>query len=53
MDGGIALNDFVICGRTGEMRTIASIIEDAANAGTWWDDAIIELDWIDISTAIL
>ena len=31
---------------------IDDIIKDAEKAGVHWDDAIIELEWIDISESI-
>lgn len=50
--GGIAYQDFVICGCCGAILPIQEIIDDAVAYGYHWDDAIIELDWIDIDEAI-
>ena len=51
--GGIALHDFLICGKTGDILAIKSVIEAAAADGIHWDNAIIELAWQDVSNAIL
>ena len=53
MSGGIAYHDFIICGRTGDIKLIETIINDAQRAGIHWDDAVIELEWIDLSSSIL
>ena len=50
--GGIAFQDQVICGCCGGNRQIQDIIDDAALCGIHWDDAIIELEWVDISGVI-
>lgn len=52
MCGGIAYKDGIICGCCGAILSIQEIIDDAARAGIHFDDAIIELDWIDIEEAI-
>ena len=48
--GGIAYHDFVIDGIEGDILLIEAIV-NAANAidDIEFDDAIIELEWIDIS----
>ena len=51
--GGIAYHDFVICGCCGAILSIQEIIDDAVANGYHWDDAIIELEWSDISDEIL
>ena len=51
--GGIAYHDFVICGCCGTILSIQEIIDDAVANGYHWDDAIIELEWLDISDEIL
>ena len=51
--GGIAYHDFVICGCCGAILSIQEIIDDAVANGYHWDDAIIEMDWIDISQEII
>ena len=51
--GGIAYHDFVICGCCGAILSIQEIIDDAVANGYHWDDAIIELEWLDISDEIL
>lgn len=49
---GIAYRDEIICGCCGAILSIDEIIKDAEKAGIHWDDAIIELEWIDISENI-
>jgi hypothetical protein len=49
---GIAYKDEIICGCCGAVLSIDEIIKDAEKAGVHWDDAIIELEWIDISESI-
>ena len=53
LSGGIAYHDFVICGCCGAILSIQEIIDDAVANGYHWDDAIIELEWLDISDEIL
>ena len=50
--GGIAYKDEIICGCCGAILSIDEIIKDAEEAGYHWDNAIIELEWIDIDEAI-
>lgn len=50
--GGIAYHDFVICGRRGVVLTIDRIVEGAVKSGICWDNAIIELEWINLSDEI-
>ena len=50
--GGIAHHDTVICGDNGAVLLIDDIIKDAEKFNIHWDDAVIELEWIDISGAI-
>jgi hypothetical protein len=50
--GGIAYQDFIICGCCGAILKIDDIIKDAEKAGVHWDDAIVELEWINISESI-
>lgn len=49
---GIAYKDEIVCGCCGAVLSIDEIIKDAEKAGVHWDDAIIELEWIDISENI-
>lgn len=49
---GIAYKDEIICGCCGVILSIDEIIKDAEKAGVHWDDAIIELEWVDISENI-
>ena len=49
---GIAYKDEIICGCCGAVLSIVEIVKDAEKAGIHWDDAIIELEWIDISESI-
>lgn len=51
--GGIAYNDFIICGCCGAKLWIEDIISDAKKFGMHFDDAIIEMEWIDISKEII
>ena len=53
MCGGIAYKDEIICGCCGTVLSIQEIINDAEKAGVHFDDAIIELDWIDIDQEII
>lgn len=50
--GGIAIHDHIICGCCGAVLLTEDIIKDAAKAGIHWDDAVVELDWADISDII-
>jgi hypothetical protein len=52
MCGGIAYHDEIICGCCGAVLSIQEVIDDAVEAGIHWDDAIVELEWIDIEEAI-
>ena len=52
MCGGIAYHDFVICGCCGTILPIQEIIDNAAEFGYHWDDAIVELAWINVEEAI-
>ena len=49
---GIAYKDEIICGCCGAILSIDEVIKDAEKAGVHWDNAIIELEWIDISENI-
>ena len=51
--GGIALHDFIIDGLTGDILITDKVVKRAAADGVHWDDAVIELEWLDISDAIL
>ena len=51
--GGIAYRDFLIDGHRGAVNLIAVILEAAADDGKDADQAIIELDWLNINQAIL
>ena len=50
--GGIAYRDEIICGCCGAALLIEDIIKDAESVGIHWDDAIVELEWIDIDDII-
>ena len=50
--GGIAYHDFIICGCCGAIMPIEDIIEEANEFGVHFDDAIKELEWVDISDEI-
>ena len=49
---GIAYKNEIICGCCGAILSIDEVIKDAEEAGIHWDDAIIELEWINISENI-
>lgn len=51
--GGICYHDFIIKGDTGEIDAIQNIINHAEKEGVFWDDAVVELDWVDIDEDIL
>lgn len=46
MIGGIAYNDYIICGECGGLVMVDEVLEQ------FGEDGIRELDWIDISEAI-
>lgn len=50
--GGIALYDYIICGCCGEMLLTDEVVKNAEMADIHWDDAVIELEWIDLSDII-
>lgn len=50
--GGIALFDFIICGCCGSKTPTDEIVADAVRAGVHWDDAVIELEWVNLSDII-
>lgn len=51
-DGGIAYKDILISGIDGEVYTLNYIIGKARDCGMRASDAIIELEWINISESI-
>lgn len=50
--GGIAYQDFIICGSNGDIMNIDEIINEAAADGVHFDDAIVELSWANIDRKI-
>ena len=50
--GGIALHDFIICGLTGNILITDKVVKKAVADGIHWDDAVVEMEWLDISDAI-
>ena len=52
MIGGIAYHDFIICGSTGNILPIEKVIAAAVSTGMHWDDAVVELDWLDLGYII-
>ena len=50
--GGIAYLDYIICGCCGGILYIKDVIEMAKKDGYTEDDAIIELEWVDIEKEI-
>ena len=51
-ENGIALYDMIIAGIDGEIFNTDWVIANAINQGIHWDDAVIELEWLDINYAI-
>ena len=51
--GGIAYHDFIIDGIIGEVLPITKVLSEAANSDKDADEAIIELDWLNLNLAIL
>ena len=51
--GGIAYHDFIICGCCGLIFPIQEIVDDAKKDGIHFDDAIVEMEWVDIEDGIL
>ena len=52
-EGGIALYNLIISGIDGEIFITDWIVTNAAGHGVHWDDAVVELDWLDINKTIL
>ena len=50
--GGIAYQDYIICGCCGLVLPIQEVIDDGVACGLHWDDVIVELEWLDVSEAI-
>ena len=53
IEGGIAYQDIIIDGATGEISAIQTVINNAELQGIHWDDAIVELDWLSLNSTIL
>ena len=51
--GGIAVYDYIICGHSGEIFFIEDVILNFEENKGHFDDAIIEMEWIDISNEII
>lgn len=49
---GIAIEDRIICGCCGAIFLIEDVVKDAEKANIHCDDAIVELEWVNISEAI-
>jgi hypothetical protein len=45
--------DYIICGRSGEIFFIEDVILNFEEKKGHFDDAIIEMEWIDISKEII
>ena len=52
-EGGIALYNMIISGVDGEIFITDWVVTNAGDHGIHWDDAVIELDWLDINKTIL
>jgi hypothetical protein len=50
--GGIAYQDYIICGCCGGIFQIADLLKVAKDEGVSEDDAIVELEWINIEEEI-
>ena len=50
--GGIAYHDIIVSGLDGSILLIEDIVKQAAQYNIHWDDAVIELEWINISDII-
>lgn len=51
-EGGIALYNMIVCGVDGEIFITDYVVSSAAAHGIHWDDAVVELNWIDINKVI-
>ena len=49
---GIAYHEEIFCGCCGLIYRIESVIRDAEIDGIHWDDAIVELEWVDLTDII-
>jgi hypothetical protein len=52
-EGGIALHNMITSGVDGEIFIIDYVVFSAAAYNVHWDDAVVELEWLDISPSIL
>ena len=51
-EGGIALHNIIIAGADGEIFITDWVVTNATNHNIHWDDAVVELDWLDINCEI-
>ncbi len=51
-ESGIALHNMIIAGNNGEIFITDYVVANATRHGVHWDDAVIELEWLDIDYAI-
>lgn len=51
-EGGIALHNMIIAGADGEIFITDYVVSSAAAHNIHWDDAVVELDWLDINCEI-
>lgn len=51
--GGFAIHDFIIDGERGALYLTKEVISLGVQGGVYWDDVIIELDWLNLSEEIM
>ena len=52
IEGGIALYNLIIGCHSGDIFITDKVVEEAAKYDIHWDDAVIELEWVDIERNI-
>lgn len=51
--GGFALHEFIIDGESGALYLTKEIVSLGVQEGVYWDDVIIELDWLNLGKEIM
>ena len=51
--GGIGYHDIIIHGQSGERVAIQTVIDEGELLGNFWDDIIVELEWLDLDKPIM
>ena len=49
--GGIGFHEFLITGR-GELFYLDDVVSYAISRGVYWDDAVIEMEWLNLDESI-